>query len=76
MTEKLISVMLLALDGIEERLKKEELTNQVQAELSILNQIATNVVMCENILLKDQVRSLSDRSSTNYPGYPSQSKQN
>ena len=76
MTEKLISVLLLALDGIEERLKKEELTNQVQAELSILNQIATNVVMCENILLKDQVRSLSDRASMNYPGYPSQSKQN
>jgi len=76
MADKMVTVLSLALDKIEKTLKEKELTSQVQAELSILNQIATNIVTCENILLKEQVKSLLDRSSTYYPEYPSQSKQN
>lgn len=75
MNEKMVVVLSLALDKIEKTLKEKVLTAQVQAELSVLNQIATNVVMCENILLKEQVKSLLDRSSTYYPEYPSQSRQ-
>ena len=76
MEEKLTATMSAALDRMQELLQEKELTEQVQAALSTLNQIATNVAMCENLLLRAQVKSLWEHETARYPaGFP-KSKEN
>ena len=76
MEEKMMDVMNKALDKMSALLKEKELTEQVQAELSILNRIATNAVFCENMLLREQLKSLSERNGREYPLRLSASKRN